>query len=255
MRAESARFRASSSLALDTVISHLEREHCARCGWHGSDTLHACTSPLRDTIAQANLGHRGIFLGEDVHAADALCFLAACPFGAEQHPAIVGLMRDIATNQPKAIHRTALRSRFGYSPGLSQQLKGTFNLICLRGWAGCDSNMFPLVLERFRGPILTCPATRNHSTSVEFMPLPLDATPSSRASRELLGHVNRVSGSSATINLLATPIAGQERAVTVGRFLKIDAGALFWSVSSPRYPPMTTPRLRTGATLQSPRWT
>jgi Toprim domain len=31
-----------------------------------------------------------------------------CPFGQARHPCLVGLMRDVRTNEPKALHRTAL---------------------------------------------------------------------------------------------------------------------------------------------------
>lgn len=39
-----------------------------------------------------------------------------------------------------------------------------------------------------------------------------------------LGHVHRVSGSSAAVGLLATALTGPGRFVTVGKFLKIRAG-------------------------------
>jgi hypothetical protein len=116
--------------------------NCARCGWQGSDVLGLGTTflprkasarvnpvdagsgaersaralalwakslRLPGTVAETYLSHRGIFLDDDILAADALRFLAACPFAAERHPAMLALMRDIKTNEPKAIHRTALK--------------------------------------------------------------------------------------------------------------------------------------------------
>ncbi len=56
------------------------------------------------------LANRGIALTDTIHAADALRFDPSCPFGAKRHPAMVALMRDVLTNEPKAIHRTALKT-------------------------------------------------------------------------------------------------------------------------------------------------
>jgi len=53
------------------------------------------------------LRSRGLGLPEDYH--QALRFHPACPFGrGTRHPCIVALYRDIKTNEPRAIHRTAL---------------------------------------------------------------------------------------------------------------------------------------------------
>jgi Toprim domain-containing protein len=37
-------------------------------------------------------------------------FHPSCPFGTDRHPCIVALYRDIRTNEPRAIHRTAISS-------------------------------------------------------------------------------------------------------------------------------------------------
>jgi phage/plasmid primase-like uncharacterized protein len=39
---------------------------------------------------------------------DVLRFHSRCPFGTERHPCIIALLRNIVTNVPQAIHRTAL---------------------------------------------------------------------------------------------------------------------------------------------------
>lgn len=70
--------------------------------------------PIVDTIAELYLRHRGLFIAPEVQVA-ALRFHPACPFrledgAAARLPTLLGLMRDIITDEPKAIHRTALRA-------------------------------------------------------------------------------------------------------------------------------------------------
>lgn len=52
------------------------------------------------------LAHRGLDLVDDVHAV--LRFHPSCPFAGSRTPAMVALVRNIVTNQPQAIHRSAL---------------------------------------------------------------------------------------------------------------------------------------------------
>jgi hypothetical protein len=71
--------------------------------------------PIAGTIAEQYLGHRGLFITPEVQVADALRFHPACPFCLENGatarlPTMLGLMRDIIADEPKAIHRTALRA-------------------------------------------------------------------------------------------------------------------------------------------------
>lgn len=66
------------------------------------------------TIAEEYFRRRGLFITAEVIAADALRFHPACPFHLEDGttvrlPTMLGLMRDIVTDEAKAIHRTALR--------------------------------------------------------------------------------------------------------------------------------------------------
>jgi hypothetical protein len=70
--------------------------------------------PILGTIAEQYLRHRSLFITAEVEAADALRFHPACPFRLEDGatarlPTMLGLMRDIITDEPKAVHRTALR--------------------------------------------------------------------------------------------------------------------------------------------------
>lgn len=118
---------------------------CARCGWSGYETdgrRHVASRPQieqqraahqrqaeaddairRDralgiwgeavlplgTAVAPYLSRRALHLPDEVLAADALRFHRACPFGRARLPAMIGLMRDICTNEPRAIHRTAIQ--------------------------------------------------------------------------------------------------------------------------------------------------
>jgi Toprim domain len=62
----------------------------------------------RGTLAQRYLGSRKLALPP--RSEDVLRFHPSCPFGEKRLPCLVALYRDIATNEPKAIHRTALSS-------------------------------------------------------------------------------------------------------------------------------------------------
>jgi putative DNA primase/helicase len=60
-----------------------------------------------NTLAEKHLAFRNLAL-PDRHE-EVLRFHPSCPFGKNaRHPCIVALYRDIRTNEPKAIHRTAL---------------------------------------------------------------------------------------------------------------------------------------------------
>ncbi len=71
--------------------------------------------PIAGTIAELYLHHRGLFVTTEVQVADALQFHPACPFRLEDGatvrlPTLLGQVRDIITDEPKAIHRTALKA-------------------------------------------------------------------------------------------------------------------------------------------------
>jgi putative DNA primase/helicase len=61
----------------------------------------------RCTLAESYLKWRGLELPAEA-VFEAICFHADCPFGGERFPAMVCLVRNILTNEPQAIHRTAL---------------------------------------------------------------------------------------------------------------------------------------------------
>jgi len=61
----------------------------------------------RGTLAEAYLKFRTLELPDEA-ANEAIRYLALCPFGAERFPAMVCLVRNIVTDEPQAVHRTAL---------------------------------------------------------------------------------------------------------------------------------------------------
>jgi putative DNA primase/helicase len=61
----------------------------------------------RGTLAEAYLQSRALELPSEA-ANGALRFHPACPFGAERFPAMICLVRNIRTDEPQAIQRTAL---------------------------------------------------------------------------------------------------------------------------------------------------
>jgi putative DNA primase/helicase len=78
------------------------RKHCALSMWTES-------SDPRGSLVEIYLAGRGIELPDEA-AAETIRFHSACPFGAERFPAMVCLVRNIRTNLPQAVHRTALSS-------------------------------------------------------------------------------------------------------------------------------------------------
>jgi putative DNA primase/helicase len=60
----------------------------------------------RGTIVEGYLAKRGLPLPPG--AREVLRFHRDCPFGGERTPAMIALVRNIASNEPQAIHRTAL---------------------------------------------------------------------------------------------------------------------------------------------------
>jgi putative DNA primase/helicase len=63
----------------------------------------------RGTIVAQYLAGRGLGL-PDGAASEAIRFHGNCPFGETRAPAMVALVRDIVTDRPLAIHRTALNA-------------------------------------------------------------------------------------------------------------------------------------------------
>ena len=61
----------------------------------------------RGTPVEAHLRSRGLFLPESA-AGRAIRYHPSCPFAGGRTPAMICLIRDVQTDEPKAIHRTAL---------------------------------------------------------------------------------------------------------------------------------------------------
>lgn len=59
-----------------------------------------------ETPVARYLARRGLDLVDNVH--EVLRFHPSCPFAGSRTPAMVALVRNVVTNQPQAIHRTAL---------------------------------------------------------------------------------------------------------------------------------------------------
>jgi hypothetical protein len=68
--------------------------------------LWCASTTARGSLAERYLTKRKLALPDD--ADDVLRFHPSCPFGPGYHPCMVALYRDIRTNEPRAIHRTAL---------------------------------------------------------------------------------------------------------------------------------------------------
>ena len=70
------------------------------------DIWRAAIDP-RGTLAHVYLEHRRLDLPDEA-ALSAIRFHPCCPFGEDEFPAMVCLVRGIVSNEPQAIHRTAL---------------------------------------------------------------------------------------------------------------------------------------------------
>jgi putative DNA primase/helicase len=62
---------------------------------------------LRRTLVDVYLQSRHLKLSDEA-AFEAIRFHQACPFGSDRFPAMVCLVRNIVTNEPQGVHRTAL---------------------------------------------------------------------------------------------------------------------------------------------------
>jgi hypothetical protein len=64
--------------------------------------------PISETIAMHYLERRGILYQPADIDSPVLRFHPSCPFGGTRHLCLLALMRDVRTNEPRAIQRTAL---------------------------------------------------------------------------------------------------------------------------------------------------
>lgn len=88
----------SRAVAIVTPMP-VDRERAKRAG-----SLWREARPIEGTPANAYLASRGLF-----YKGEALRWHPSCPFGkGERHGCMIGMVRNIVTNEPQAIHRTAI---------------------------------------------------------------------------------------------------------------------------------------------------
>jgi hypothetical protein len=105
------------------------------------------------TLVETYLKHRGLQLPET----EAIRYHEDCPFQKERQPTMLALVRDIITDQPKAIHRTALNA-YGYKLGrlsLGPTAGGAIKLFPAQGRLGVGEGIETVlsmrVLPRLEG--------------------------------------------------------------------------------------------------------
>jgi hypothetical protein len=88
------------------ITERFVRDDTERISW--ARTIWNETLPMAGSAAEAYLRHRGIVLSDDVVD---LRFHPSCPAGEGRRlPAMVALMRDVQSSEPRAIHRTFLKA-------------------------------------------------------------------------------------------------------------------------------------------------
>ncbi|MEO5951568.1 MAG: toprim domain-containing protein [Chloroflexia bacterium] len=102
------KFLAGGSITLE-VGSLAQNENRIARGIASAQAIWNEAAPIKGTIAEAYLNFRGCQVSEAIIAAASLRFHPHCIFGYERYPAMVALMRNVATGQPSGIHRTALK--------------------------------------------------------------------------------------------------------------------------------------------------
>ena len=90
----------------DQVVKQPNKELPNGIGKLALELWHASIDP-RGTLVHCYLEHRRLDLPDDA-ASESIRFHPNCRIGGEHHPAMVCLVRNILTNEPQAIHRTAL---------------------------------------------------------------------------------------------------------------------------------------------------
>ncbi len=95
--------RRRSAAPVPTLSSEpTDRDRTARALAIWSKSQHPRGTPVEPYLARRGLGL------PDGAAREAIRFHPCCPFAGQRVPAMVCLVRDVLTNRPKAIHRTAL---------------------------------------------------------------------------------------------------------------------------------------------------
>src|SRR6185312_4224456 len=90
---------------LPPPTDNVDRIACALAIW--DEARDPRRTPAEGYLCSPRPRGRGVELPDEA-AGRAIRFHPACPFFDQRTPAIVALVRDVVTNEPKAIHRTAL---------------------------------------------------------------------------------------------------------------------------------------------------
>lgn len=95
-------------LTPQTSIDRNSDEHVSLRNQHHAGTLWQEAVPIAETIAMLYLATRGILDAAFKFDSTVFRFHPSCPFGGTRHPCLLALMRDVCTNESRAIQRTAL---------------------------------------------------------------------------------------------------------------------------------------------------
>jgi putative DNA primase/helicase len=92
--------------------------------------------PIKGTLAEHYLAHiRGIDIEQIPNIDDCLRFTAGCPFDGGNLPCLIALARDVATDEPKAITRTALD---GEAKKIERRALGPKRRCAVKLWPDAD---------------------------------------------------------------------------------------------------------------------
>jgi hypothetical protein len=86
--------------------------------------LWAAGTPPRGTLVEAYLAGRGIELDAYLASGAVLRFLERCPFGRQTRPAMLGLFRDVKTDEPCGISRLALTAHGAKDRDINRMFAG-----------------------------------------------------------------------------------------------------------------------------------
>jgi hypothetical protein len=87
--------------------AHSAKGECG-LGRQRAQALWQESTPIVGTLAENYLAKRGVLHASNNTDPTVLRFHSSCPYGGDRYPSLVALMRDVQTNEPRAILRTAL---------------------------------------------------------------------------------------------------------------------------------------------------
>ena len=96
-----------------TAACRDQADNCSAWNRRRAGDLWQEAAPITATVAARYLATRRISLQVDDRDGSVLRFHPSCPFDATRHPCLLALMRDVRTNEPRAIQRTALTQTGG----------------------------------------------------------------------------------------------------------------------------------------------